>query len=153
VCEDVRVSVLTGGLRVSGYNCVRGVSNPKSRVAGRNHSCMRLRQELAHRYMFDVCLSVCLCPLMYVLTREVQSENARQSAVSNRTGGLTSHLGCARFSALIKRVSQLPCLTCGSGRMCLRSSSANQRGSLSSWKAYLGRQHGTHTQQGSTLLQ
>jgi hypothetical protein len=33
-----------------------------------------------------------------VLTREVQSENARQSAVSHRTGGLTSHSGCARFS-------------------------------------------------------
>jgi DNA mismatch repair protein MSH6 len=31
-----------------------------------------------------------------VLTREMQSENARQSAVSNRTGGLTSHSGCAR---------------------------------------------------------
>jgi hypothetical protein len=30
-----------------------------------------------------------------VLTREVQPENARQSAVSNRTGGLTSHSGCA----------------------------------------------------------
>jgi hypothetical protein len=29
-----------------------------------------------------------------VLTREQQSENARQSAVSNRTGVLTSHSGC-----------------------------------------------------------
>jgi hypothetical protein len=37
-----------------------------------------------------------------VYTREVQSGNARQSAVSNRIGGLTSHLGCARFRALMK---------------------------------------------------
>lgn len=34
--------------------------------------------------------------------------------------------------------------TCGSGLMCRRSSSANQRGSLSSWNAYLA---GTEEQQ------
>jgi hypothetical protein len=32
---------------------------------------------------------------------------------------------------------QGPGLTCAMGRMWRRSSSANQRGSLSSWKAYL----------------
>jgi hypothetical protein len=36
-----------------------------------------------------------------VSTREAQSENVRQSAVSNRPGGLTSHSGCARFRACV----------------------------------------------------
>jgi amino acid transporter len=32
--------------------------------------------------------------VLCALTREVQSENAKRSAVSNRTGGLTSHSRC-----------------------------------------------------------
>jgi hypothetical protein len=39
-----------------------------------------------------------------VLTREVLSGNARQSAVSNRTGSLTSHLGCAGIQSFDKKV-------------------------------------------------
>jgi hypothetical protein len=48
------------------------------------------KSEVQQRTFSHACspfMSACVC----VLTREVQSDNARQSAVSNRTGSLTSH--------------------------------------------------------------